>query len=277
MFAINLNLDRPVIYVLSDSIGETGELVVKAAASQFNSGTIDIRRIPYLTSSRDVEDALQEVAGCQAAIVYTLVRQDLKEILELKARELGIVCVDIMSPILAAIETVTHTAPLFEPGLIRRMDDAYFLKVEAIEFAVKYDDGKQPWGLAKADLVIIGVSRSSKTPLCMYLAHKGIKVANVPLVPEVPPPEELFALPSSKVIGLTIKPALLYEIRKERLKTLGLSESVDYANPERIYGEMDYAINVMKKIRCEIIDVSNKAVEEIAAKILDYYQKGAGK
>jgi regulator of PEP synthase PpsR (kinase-PPPase family) len=272
-----LKLHCPVIYVLSDSIGETGELVVKAAASQFNSCNIDIRRIPYLNSPVDVEDALQEAAGCQAAVAYTFVRPALKAVLEEKAQELGLVCVDIMGPLLTAIKSVTHTDPLFEPGLIHKLDEAYFNKVEAIEFAVKYDDGKQPGGLSKADLVIIGVSRTSKTPLCMYLAHKGIRAANVPLVPEVGPPEELLTLPANKVVGLTIKPPLLFEIRKERLKTLGLSESVHYANLERINEELGYALDIMKKIGCPAIDVTNKAVEETASKVLEYYRKGVGK
>lgn len=261
--------------MLSDSIGETGELVVKAAASQFSSGNIDIRRIPYLNTAGEVEDALLEVAGCRAAVAYTLVRPDLKLVLEAKAKELNLVCVDIMGPILEAITSVAHMPPRLEPGLLRKMDDAYFSKVEAVEFAVKYDDGKQPWGLSKADLVIVGVSRTSKTPLCMYLAHKGLKAANVPLVPEVAPPEELFALPKGKVVGLTIRPALLFEIRKERLKTLGLAESVDYANPERIRQEIEYSTGIMRKIGCPVIDVTSKAVEETAARILEYYRKGA--
>lgn len=265
-----------MIYVLSDSIGETGELVVKAAASQFNSGNIDIRRIPYLNSPGDVKDALQEAAGCQAVVAYTLVRPNLKAVLEAKALELNLVCVDIMGPLLTAIKNITHTDPSFEPGSIHKLDAAYFNKVEAIEFAVKYDDGKQPWGLSKADLVIIGVSRTSKTPLCMYLAHKGIKTANVPLVPEVGPPEELLALPANKVVGFTIKPSLLFEIRKERLKTLGLPESVHYANLERINEELDYAMDIIKKIGCPVIDVTNKAVEETATKVLEYYRKGVG-
>jgi len=270
---INLKLDCPVVYVLSDSIGETGELVVKAAASQFSSANIDIRRVPYLNSPRDVEDALEEAAGCRAAVAYTLVRPDLRTVLEAKAAQHKLVCVDIMGPILEAITSVTHLNPSFEPGLIRRLDEAYFNKVEAIE----YDDGKQPRGLTKANLVIIGVSRTSKTPLSMYLAHQGLKVANVPLMPEVTPPEELYGLAPHTVVGLTLNLSLLHEIRKERLKTLGLSETVDYANPERIAGELDYAAGIMRKIGCLVIDVSSKAVEETAATILNYYRKGAGR
>jgi regulator of PEP synthase PpsR (kinase-PPPase family) len=262
---------------LSDSLGETGEAVVKAAASQFNGGKLDIRRIPFINSVRDVDEALIEAAACKAAVVYTLVQPELKDALVARASELALPCVDIMGPLLAAITAVTSLRPRLEPGLIRKMDKAYFNKVEAVDFAVKYDDGQQPWGLARADVVIIGVSRTSKTPLCMYLAHKGIKAANLPLVPEVAPPEELFALPANKVVGVTINAQFLYEVRKERLKTLGLTEGGDYANPERIDAELAYARGIMRRVGCQVIDVTHKAVEETAAKILDYFRKGAVK
>lgn len=262
---------------MSDSVGETGELVVKAAVSQFGSGQVDIRHIPFLTSAREVEDALLEVSACGGAVIYTLVRPDLKEVLVGKAAALDLTCIDIMGPILDVIAAVTGKAPRLEPGLLRRMDEAYFNKVEAVEFAVKYDDGKQPWGLAKADLVIIGVSRTSKTPLCMYLAYKGIKAANVPLVPEVAPPETLFEVPPARIVGLTIHPPLLYAVRRERLKTLGLAECVNYASQERIEQELAYAQSVFRRVGCPVVDVTNRAVEETAAKILEYYRKGVGK
>jgi [pyruvate, water dikinase]-phosphate phosphotransferase / [pyruvate, water dikinase] kinase len=274
---INLNLEYPIIYVLSDSIGETGELVVKAAASQFTSGNIGIRRIPYLSSPRDVEDALLEAASCRAAVVYTLVRPELKAALITKAQELELISVDIMGPVIEALKKITGSDPLFEPGLIRKLDASYFNRIEAVDFAVQYDDGKQSAGLAKADVVIVGVSRTSKTPLCMYLAYKGLKAANIPLVPEVSPPEELFALSPRKVIGLIVKPALLMEVRKERLKSLGLAQNVDYANMGRINAELEYAAEIIEKIGCLTIDVTNKAVEETAATILEYYRKGERK
>ncbi|VBB05047.1 bifunctional kinase-pyrophosphorylase [Lucifera butyrica] len=266
----------PVIYVLSDSIGETGEAVVKAAASQFDHGLVDIRRAPYLKTIREVEKALTDASEVGAAIVYTLVHQDLKSFLERTAREYGLIHADIMGPVMNALQSVTHISPKNEPGLIRKLDETYFSKVEAIEFAVKYDDGKEPHGVLRADIVVTGISRTSKTPLCMYLAHKGIKAANVPLVPEVNPPEELFKV-ARKVVGLTIKPSHLFEIRKERLKTMGLSQTDDYANWERILMELDYAASIMRKIGCPVVDVTNRAVEETAAKVLDFYRKGAKK
>ena len=129
-------------------------------------------------------------------------------------------------------------------------------------------------GVSQADLVIIGVSRTSKTPLCMYLAHLRLKAANVPLVPEVPPPEELKKVPLHRLIGLTIKPQQLYEIRRERLNSLGLPPNADYASMDRILKELEYAESFMKKIGCSIIDVTNKAVEETASRVLEIYYRG---
>lgn len=264
-----------VIYVLSDSIGETGEEVVKAASSQFSSCRFEIRRIPYISNIREIDKALQLAAAEKSAVIaYTLVMQELKQYLEAKAVEMQLECVDIMGPVIGMLSSVTQLTPNYQPGLIRKTDESYFNRVEAIEFAVKFDDGKEPRGIIKADIVFTGVSRTSKTPLCMYMAHKGFKAANIPLVPEVPVPPELFQISSRKVIGLTINPLQLYEIRKARLKSMRLAAMTDYANLERILAELEYAASVMKKIGCSVIDVTNKAVEETAATIMEIFRKG---
>lgn len=217
---------------------------------------------------------MEEASAFNSVIAYTLVLPELREILVNEAAKYGIPTVDIMTPMLEALAAVVHRRPKLEPGLVRRMDDDYFRKVEAIEFAVKYDDGKDPRGIIRADLVVIGVSRTSKTPLCMYLAHKRIKAANLPLVPEVAPPEEIYSLPSHRLIGLTIQPKQLNEIRRERLKTLGLTSRADYASMDRILKELEYAEKIMKKAGCSVIDVTNKAVEETATRVLEIYYRG---
>jgi regulator of PEP synthase PpsR (kinase-PPPase family) len=161
--------------------------------------------------------------------------------------------------------------PKYQPGLVRQLDDDYFKKIEAVEFAVKYDDGRDPRGIIKADIVLIGVSRTSKTPLSQYLAHKRLKVANVPIVPEVDPPEELYKVSPDKCFGLKISPEKLNDIRKERLKALGLNDKAAYANLERIKEELAFFETVVNKIGCEVIDVTNKAVEETANLISNIY------
>lgn len=183
--------------------------------------------------------------------------------------ENGIESVDLLSSIIHKMSTKSDSKPLREAGLIRKMDKSYFERVEAIEFAVKYDDGKDPRGLLKADLVLVGISRTSKTPLSMYLANKHIKVANVPLVPEVPIPKELANVDPRKIIGLTNSPEKLNTIRVERLKSMGLSGSANYAKLDRILEELDYSEEVMKNLKCPVINVANKAIEETAGIILD--------
>ncbi|WP_229751875.1 pyruvate, water dikinase regulatory protein [Marinithermofilum abyssi] len=259
---------------MSDSVGETAEFVVRAASSQFNGGHVDIRRVPYVDDKKIITETVEAAADARGMIAFTMVVSELQGYLLAEAKRLNVPVVDIMGPMLDGLSSLYDRPPKREPGLVRKLDDEYFRKVEAIEFAVKYDDGRDPRGLLRADIVLIGVSRTSKTPLSMYLAHKRLKVANVPLVPEVEPAEELYMIPPEKCIGLTIDPEQLNGIRKERLKSLGLTSRANYANMERILQELDYAEKVMKRVGCPILDVSNKAVEETANIILDMFRKG---
>lgn len=255
-------------------MGETAEFVVKAAASQFNSGQLETKRIPYVTDKEQIEEVVEAAARDKAMIAFTLVVNQLREIMLEKAQEYGVPAVDILGPMVDAIASVSQKEPRMEPGLLYKLDEEYFSRVEAIEFAVKYDDGKDPRGALFADIVLIGISRTSKTPLCMYLAHKRIKAANIPLVPEVKPPEELFKIPPKKIIGLTVKPEILNPIRQERLKSLGLVANADYASMSRILKEIEYAEEIMQRIGCPVIDVSNRAIEETAGRILHIYYRG---
>lgn len=264
--------NNAVVYVLSDSIGETGQQVAKAAISQFDAGKYETRRFPYITEKEQIRDILEEARAENVVIAYTIVIDELKDFLEERASEYNMKTVDLMTPLIDAIGEVVGRKPRKEAGLIRKLDEKYFKKVEAVEFAVKYDDGKDTRGIKRADIVLVGVSRTSKTPLSMYLAHKNLKVANVPLVPEVPPPDELFEVDPKKIIGLTTNPIKLNEVRQERLKALGLGDSANYASMDRILKEIEYAENLMKRLECPIIDVSNKAVEETAGIILEILQ-----
>jgi len=263
----------PGVFIVSDSIGETAEMVVRAAASQFNSGSMEIRQIPNISDKATLGEIVHQALENNFLIAYTLVLDELGDFLRQEAAAAGVVCVDILGPIISAFEEASHLSPKREPGLLRKVDEMYYRRVEAVEFAVRYDDGKDPRGVTQADIVLVGVSRTSKTPLSMYLAHKRIKVANVPLVPEVTPPEEIFKVERGKVIGLVINPELLNNIRAERLKTLGLSGQASYANFERILEELEFADKVMKKLGCPVIDVTNRAVEETASKILEIYYR----
>lgn len=260
-----------MIYVISDSIGETGEMIAKSSARQFESENFEIKRYPYHNTVEQIKPVLEEASKHKnALIIYTNVVSETREYIEQKAVELNLHTVDVMGEPMAQIEDILGYAPLREPGLIRRLDENYFKKVEAIEFAVKYDDGKDPRGAKKADLCLVGISRTSKTPLSMYLAHKNYKVANIPLVPEVHVPKEVYEKDVRRVIGLTCNPEKLISIREERLKSLGLSGGAKYANYERIKEELDYSKQVMEELGCFVIDVSNRAIEETAEIILDH-------
>lgn len=266
-------MSTPVIYVVSDSVGETAELVTKAAMSQFNGSNMVLKRFPYVEDKENIDEVISLVKMDKGMVAFTLVKPDIREYMKKRALEEGIYACDLIGPLMDHIQKLCGITPLNEPGLVRKLDEDYFKKVEAIEFAVKYDDGRDPRGILKADIVLVGVSRTSKTPLSQYLAHKRFKVANVPLVPEVDPPEELFLVPPEKCFGLKISPEKLNNIRRERLISLGLNDQASYANIERIKEEITYFHKVVDRIGCSVIDVTNKAVEETANVILYHLQR----
>ncbi|MCQ2381591.1 MAG: kinase/pyrophosphorylase [Acidaminococcaceae bacterium] len=268
-----MNKKVPVIYAVSDSVGETAESVIRATVSQFVGEKFEQVRVPYVRDREQIDQIINEAAEYNAIVCYTMVSPELREHLIDKAVEKDVQIVDVLGPMIKAIENATGLLPKNKAGLVHSLDHEYFKRVEAVEFAVKYDDGKNPLGLLKADIVIVGVSRTSKTPLSMYLAHKKIKVANVPLVPELEPPEELFKVPPYKVVGLLIDPYKLNDIRSARLKIMGLDSTAEYADMKRIGEELEYAKGIMRRIHCRIINVSNRAIEETAGIILDYYHR----
>lgn len=270
------------IFILSDSLGNTAEHVAGAAIAQFQSDAFTVKKFPYIKEDTPFDYIFSEILRAPDKIIlHTIVKKELVQKISKFATENNIRCLDLLTPVLESIESVTGEAPLQETGMLRKLNDRYFKRVESVEFAVKYDDGKDPRGVLKADLVIIGVSRTSKTPLSMYLANKNIKVANIPLVPEAKVPQELFQIPSKKIVGLTNSPEKLNEIRTERLRALGLSTANagenKYANMDRILEEIEFAESLMKKIGCPIINVSNKAIEETAEKIITYLKRNGMK
>lgn len=260
-----------IIYVISDSIGETGELIAKGSIRQFESENFEIKRYPYHNSIEQIEPILMEASQSpKSLVIYTNVVQSTRDYIEKETSRLNLYTVDVMGSPMNQIEQILGYPPIREPGLIRRLDDNYFKKVEAIEFAVKYDDGKDPRGVIKADICLVGISRTSKTPLSMYLANKNYKVANIPLVPEVPVPSEVYEKDVNKVIGLTCNPEKLISIREERLKSLGLSNGAKYANIDRIKEELKYSKQIMEELGCIVIDVTSKAIEETAEIVMEH-------
>ncbi len=260
-------MNESIIMIVSDSVGDTAETFAKAALIQFSDRKFHLIRRSFVDDLEKVDDVVEEALQSDALIVFTLIKQEMRAYICLRAKEKSVTVYDVFGNFIETLEKKYHAHAAGEFGLIHRLDAEYFRKIDAVEFAVKYDDGRDPSGILKADIVLIGISRTSKTPLSQHLAHKGYKVANVPIVPEVEPPEELFTIDSTKCIGLISSPSKLNDVRKERLKSLGLDDSALYADMERIQEELDYFGRIANKLNCVVVDVSNKAIEETANRI----------
>lgn len=258
--------DPITIHVVSDSLGETGETVALAAVSQFKPNAFRIERLPKATSPQDLRAMVTTHCGRDCIFFYTLVDKPMREEME-RLCDGGITGVDLLGPAVTRLAEVTGQQPTGEAGRIRRTDEGYFDRIEAMEFAVKHDDGRNPDGLKDADIVLLGVSRTSKTPISMYLAFKGWRVGNVPLTADTEPPEEIFQLDPRKVFGLVTTIEVLQSVREERMKELG-GWVPGYADRTAIEAELAEARRVMRKIGCLVVRTDNKAVEESAQEIL---------
>lgn len=271
-------MDNPrYIYACSDAIGETAETIARATSRQFPGEPIRVKRFGHIGSDEEIKEILIEVKRTGGIIAYTLVQPELRDFMRQEAIRRKVKAIDVLGPMMQAYVDTYDDSPSQIPGDQQQLDEEYFQRIEAIEFAVKYDDGKDMSGLLKAEVILIGVSRTSKTPLSIFLAHKRIKATNLPIVPSTKPPEELFEAKDALIIGLTIEPEQLLEIRKERLKALGLPDDAKYASEDQIKEELKVAEALMKKMDCHVINVSNKSIEETAGIIMDMYDKKKGK
>lgn len=257
-----------IVFTISDSSGETAEAVARAVLVQFQPGRASIYRLPQVRSCQQLAGLVREVSHGNAVIAYTLVLPEYRETLEKEARKFNIPTVDLLGPLITRISSLTGTAPMSQPGRLHLLDETYFRRIEAVDFAIRFDDGKNPDGITQADVVLTGVSRTSKTPNCMYLAHHyGLKAANVPIVSGVEPPLALFQINPRKIVGLHIDPYLLQDIRTTRAQILGMPSSTDYADPDRIRQEVRQAKKLFRELKCHVIDVSAKAIEETSSEI----------
>lgn len=275
MFSTAITPDTPlIVYAVSDASGQTAENVVKAVVSQFLGQPVRIVRLPRVVSGQQLDNMIKLAAQGPCLFAFTIVQEDLRNQLIDACGRQGVTSVDLLDPLIVTLTRALGVEPKHLPGAVHQKDEEYFKRMDAIDFAIKYDDGKSPNGLRQADLVVTGVSRTSKTPTCMYLAqNQGIKAANVPLVPGADPPKELFEMPPGRVVGLTVKPELLSEIRNSRLVTLGLPPESAYADRMKITEELALAEQVFRRLRCPVVDVTHKAIEETASEILSIMQK----
>lgn len=256
------------VFLLSDATGETAEHMVLAALSQFRDRPVTVRRFSNVRSKNQVYEALDQALASGGLVVYTLVNTELAQLAYNECDALGLPCIDLLSPLLMRLSEFLGHSPEEMPGLLRGMNEDYFRRIEAVEFTVKHDDGQECRNLHKADIVLAGVSRTSKTPVSIYLAHRGWKVANVPIVHGINPPQELLEIDPSRVVGLVIEPQRLLELRTARLVNLRQNPRSDYADYEQIEEEIRAAKRMFRRNRWAIVDVSTRAVEETANEVL---------
>ena len=257
---------RKQIFVLSDSTGETATRVTRAALNQFETHDMSIRSFSRIRTAEEIESVMKKAKEDAIVVVCTVVDPQQRELIGRLGRELDVEVVDPVQPVIARLAQLTDRTPEGRPGLGLDMDEEYFKRIEAVEFAVKHDDGQMPHGLKRADIVLVGLSRTSKTPVSTYLAQKGWKVANVPVVLGIPLPKELYEIPQNRVFGLTINVASLVRIRRARLQQLNMPIDSEYGMREHIIKELKYGKEIFRKASVwPVVDVSQKAVEETAS------------
>ncbi len=258
------------VYIISDGTGETASTMVRAALVQYPDTELNIVRCKNVRTEAQVDNLIDEVFQKQGLIVFTVVSETMRRKIMESASSKGIPAVDLMGPLLTSLDTyLGKTASGHTAGILRAVDERYFKRIEAIEYTVKHDDGKVLTDLDNADIILVGISRTSKTPLSIFLSHKGWKVANIPLVVDRPLPEELFKVDQRKIVGLLIDADSLVRIRRKRLEKFGQDPGGEYASMGHIQREIDFAREIYKQNkRWPIFDVTDRALEETAAEIV---------
>ncbi|MEE8166802.1 MAG: pyruvate, water dikinase regulatory protein [Myxococcota bacterium] len=259
------------VFVLSDGTGDTGSAAVRAAMIQFRERwRLRIFRDARTVSA--VRRALDEAERDDALVVFSLVEGEVVEFLLRDAERRGVQVVDLLGPLILKVAQRLHVEPRHQPGLLHGFSDDYFKRVESVEFAVRHDDGANLGTLFEADIVLTGVSRTSKTPLSVYLAQRGYKTGNVPLIPGLDPPKELLDMNPRQVFGLTVDPGALLSVRTARLRTMRAPSSMNYTDPDQVMLELDWARRLCRAKGWRVIDVSGRAVEENASRIIESFE-----
>jgi regulator of PEP synthase PpsR (kinase-PPPase family) len=256
------------IFVVTGGTGASGEHLVRAALAQFPDVPVPLEILPNIRSEEQVTAIVERAAAARGSIAHTLVDANLRHSLTRLAQGRHVPTIDLIGSLLAHLSQTLGREPLGQPGLYRNLRQAYFDRIEAIEYAVAHDDGHDPRGWARADVVLVGVSRVGKTPLSMYLAIQGWKVANVPLVREAPVPDELFRLDPQRVVGLMIDPDRLALHRQRRSRRLHLPAGVAYADVDALDEEIIAARRLCRQHRFATIDVTDRPIEESANEVI---------
>ncbi|MCL2379412.1 MAG: kinase/pyrophosphorylase [Coriobacteriia bacterium] len=268
------NRRQMTLHILSDSVGETADTVAHIVAIQFPQIQWKFAFTTMIDNVHMLREAILPHAGDDSYVfIYTFTNPDLREeMCVLRAPEENrdtVHSIDILASGLDAITTLTRELPSGKVGMLHQVDNAYYRRISAMEFAVRHDDGQHPEGLIDADIVLIGVSRTSKTPLSMYLAHRGFKTANIPLTLEATPPRQLFEIEADKIFGLMTGMDTLTKVRQERMNEFG-AYVPNYTDPNYVEKEFESARTLMRQLGCLIINTEKRAIESVAQEIMTY-------
>lgn len=268
--------DARLIYILSDSTGDTASRVVRAAMKQFVGDGIEIRRHPNVLRKSELRSILGEAAQTGSLVAHTFAAAPLRLMMEEEAAALGLRTLDLLGPLLDTLEDYLHSKAKEEPGLLHRIDEQYFRRIDAVEYAVMHDDGKHLVGLKHADLVLVGVSRTGKTPLSVYLALEGWRVGNVPMVKGTDIPKQVLDLPRDRIVGLVIDPRRLADIRRSRMDYMAPGQRMSYDDELEVRDEVLWSRRLLSKHKIRTVDVTQRAIEETAHLVLSAVGKAQG-
>jgi regulator of PEP synthase PpsR (kinase-PPPase family) len=267
--------EKKIIYLVGEGTGETIDKIARASLAQFTRENVETKTFFMVGDEQQIAHIVKKAAQDKALVAFSVVHPPMRNFLIDEATRQGTWAIDVIGDFIVQLSIFLKEKPMAVPGRQYILDEDYYRRIEGINFAVKHDDGKMPEGMKNADLILVGLSRTGKTPLATYLANQGWKVANVPLHPDMATPKELFEVDQRRVFGLIIGVETLVKLREGRLRQLGLAPYAKYADPVVIADEIEWCHGIFKKNpRWRILDISNKAIEEAAASILNAYESG---
>jgi hypothetical protein len=261
------------LHLISDSTGETLNAVAKAACAQFEMGRPIEHFYPLVRNRKQLDRAIGELETSPGLVLHTIVNAELRQVLEARCRELNLPSVAVLDPVMSKLGSYLGVEENHRPGAQHEMDAKYFARIEALNYTMAHDDGQSVATLQYADVILVGVSRSSKTPTCIYLANRGIKAANIPMVPGVPLPQELFDIRGPLIVGLIASPDRLVHIRKNRLLSLNEDTETEYVDIEAVRAELVAARRLFAEKGWPVIEVTRRSIEETAAEVLALYKR----
>ncbi len=264
------------LHLVSDSTGETLEMIAKAALAQFDDADVVRHFWPMVRSQAHLDRILADITASPGLVIFTVVSLDIRKMLEERCHAMGLPCVPALDAVIDSLENMFGQQAKARPGRQHTMDDAYFARVEAIQFTIAHDDGVGWEDWEEADIVLAGVSRCSKTPTSIYLANRGFKVANIPIVVESPPPPALFGLRSPLVVGLTTAPERLIQVRRNRLLSLNQTPGTAYVDTDKVAREVQFARRMFADNAWPVIDVTRRSIEETAAAVISLLNERRG-